>query len=173
MSDRQRDLFGFLGAAFGVMVGLFVLQELVRTASDVHLHAGFAAAARHPDALAARERDGKALQAGKMPIEAAMQALGTRGRSTFPGIAPRPSEDVSSLSGWVHRPRFAPYVAPVQPAAAAPVAPAPAAIVEGAVMPEGSAVEGEQAGAATGDPAAPAGGEPARAARAPAGEKKE
>lgn len=173
MNDRQRDLFGFVGAAFAVMAGLFILQEIVRTAGDARFHARIADGGRHPDTLAARERDAQKLQSGKMPIEAAMQEVASKGRSAFPSIAPNASEDVSALSGWVHRRGFAPYVPPPPPAPP-PAEAAPG--VEGETAQEPAAVEGDAkppAGAVVPAPVEASPAVPAAPVAKPAEEKKE
>ena len=153
MTDRQQDLFGFVGAAFAVMIGLFLLQELVRTAGDRAYHAEIAAGARHPDAVVAEARDAKALASGRLSIDAAMQAVATKPRGALPSIAPKPSEDLSCMGGWVHRPGFTPYVSLFQP----PPEPAPieAAPAEGEAAP----TDGEAAAPSAAAPAPTEGAE--------------
>lgn len=50
------------------------------------------------DAIFAAER--QKLETGPMPIDRAMQTLGSRGRDASPIVAPTPSDDLSALSGW-------------------------------------------------------------------------
>jgi hypothetical protein len=109
MTDAQRDLFGFVGAALGVIVGLFVLQELYGSFADVRAHARLAEAGVFPEVAAAREAEAKKLASGRMPIDRAMRALAERGRLGFPSIAPKASDDLSAMSGWIHRHDFRAY----------------------------------------------------------------
>jgi hypothetical protein len=84
--------------------------------------------------VAARDADQKALSAGKVPIDRAMQEFAERGRSAFTSVTPTASQDLSALSGWIRSPNFKPVTAhpvrtarpPEPPPTAAPV-PAPEA----------------------------------------------
>lgn len=173
MTDGQRDLFGFLGAAFAVLVGLFVLQELYGSFIDVQAHASLADAAMFPELAAARDAEAKKLAAGRLPIEQAMRGLAERGRAGFRSVAPAPSDDLSAMTGWIHRHHFQAYVPNAQPVAVAPE-PVPEAAPEAAsedaleVVPEAApapeAVRAPKAAPAVRAPktGAPAATEPAR-----------
>lgn len=125
MSDAQRDFFGFLVAAFGTMVGLFVLQEWYGTFIDVRAHASMSDAGMVPALAAVRDAEAKKLASGRVPIEQAMRGIAERGRTGFKSIAPAPSDDLSAMSGWIHGRHFKPYMprALPSPEPAAPVAP--------------------------------------------------
>jgi hypothetical protein len=151
MTDAQRDLFGFVGAALGVIVGLFVLQELYASWIDVRAHAQLAAAGVSPELAAVRAAEAKKLAAGKLPIERAMQAVAGRARAST--VAPAPSDDLSAMSGWIHRPGFQPYVPRSERVVAAP-APAAGAFAPVEAGEETPVPEGAEA-APTGAEAAP------------------
>jgi len=68
------------------------------------------------------------LTSGSMPIDKAMVALAQRGKSEFPRLAAKPSDDISAMSGWIHRPGFKAYVPRPVAAAAAEAAPPSAAV---------------------------------------------
>ena len=108
-----------------------VLQELIGSFADVRAHASLADAGMFPELAAVRDAEAKKLGSGRLPIEQAMRALAERGRTGIRSIAPAASDDLSPMSGWIHRHHFQAYVPRAQaaPAApeAAPAAPAPAA----------------------------------------------
>jgi hypothetical protein len=117
-------------------MGLFVLHKWNGTFLDVQYHARLHEAAPTEALLSAREEEQKALQAGKVPLSQAMDAVARAGRA--PAISPAPSDDLSPVSGWIHQRGFKPATAhrvliaappkPVaQPAAEPPPATAPAA----------------------------------------------
>ena len=83
--------------------------------------------------LAVRNEEHAKLAAGRMPIDKAMAALAQRGRNAFPQLAAKPSDDLSAMSGWVHKPGFKPYVS----RAAAPEAEA-TPLASGAAAPKGA-----------------------------------
>ena len=124
MTDGQRDLFGFVGAAFATMIGLFVVQELAGSFADVSLHAALADAGMFPELAVVRDAEKKKLASGKVPIDQAMRMIAERGRAGIRSVAPAPSEDLSPMTGWIHRHHFEVYVPrlPTTPEAA-PVAP--------------------------------------------------
>lgn len=136
MTDGQRDLFGFVGAALAVMVALFTAQEWYASMLDLSMHAAFATAGVAPELQAARDADAKKLASGKVPLDQAMRAVAERGRGAVASVRPAPSDDLSAMSGWIHRRGFSAYTPRVQ---AAPAAPAPEPVpVEGAVPPDGA-----------------------------------
>lgn len=136
MNDAQRDLFGFVGAAFTVILGLSIAQELYGSFIDVHARSALAEAPMFPELAAVREAEAKKLASGKLPIEQAMRTLGERGRTSFRSLAPAPSDDLSAMTGWIHRHHFQAYVPRGQPvAAAAAPAPVPEAAPEAAPAP--------------------------------------
>jgi hypothetical protein len=116
MTDAERDLFGFVGAAFATMIGLFVLQEWYGTFVDVRAHASFAAAGANPDVAKVRAAEAQKLASARVPLDRAMQDLATRGRARPDAVAPKHSDDLSAMSGWIHRPRFQAYVPRAAPA---------------------------------------------------------
>jgi len=122
MSSARSDLLIIIGVALATTMGLFVLHKWYGTFLDVQYHARLQEAAPTEALLSAREEEQKALQAGKVPLSQAMDAVARAGRA--PSISPAPSEDLSAVSGWIHRPGFKPATAhPVL----LPVAPKPAA----------------------------------------------
>jgi len=128
--DGRSEFLVFMGAALGTTLALFVAQQVYASYLDVHVvHGAWEGAPRDAKIVAKHAAEQQALQGGKMPIDKAMQALAQRGRGASNRIAPVQSDDVSAMSGWIHRRDFAPY-APRQ-AAAAQVAPAEPAAVEG------------------------------------------
>lgn len=163
MSDGQRDLFGFVGAALAVMFGLFVVQELYGSFIDVHAHSALADTPMFAELAAARDAEAKKLASGRLPIEQAMRGLAERGRTGFPSVAPTPSDDLSAMSGWIHRRHFQAYVPVAQ---AVPVAPEPVleAVPAPAPAPEEAAPVPTAAPTPKGAPKvrAPAVAEPAR-----------
>ena len=153
MSDAQRDLFGFLGAALGVIVGLFVVQELYGSFLDVQAHAQLAEVGVFPELAAVRDAEAKKLAAAKVPIDEAMGAVAERGRAGIRSVAPVPSDDLSAMSGWIHRKGFTAYVprtaqaavpAAVQPPPSEVAAPEEAPTGERAPVPEAAAAEGQE-----------------------------
>ena len=52
------------------------------------------------------QRRAREVAAAPMPIDKAMEALARRGRNAFPGLAAKPSGDLSAMSGWVDKPGF-------------------------------------------------------------------
>jgi hypothetical protein len=145
--DARSELLAYLGTALLTVTGLFGLQYWYATYLDVYVvHASLYDVA--PDEKVAAQRDQERAQ-----VAGAMNALAQRGRGAFPKIAPKSSEDLSAMAGWMHRPNFQPYVprrqrVPVLPAGAGEPA-------------EGGAAEGGDAPAQDTDaepaPAAPAG----------------
>ncbi|MDH5493022.1 MAG: hypothetical protein OEY14_13795 [Myxococcales bacterium] len=56
------------------------------------------------DPAQAREAQRDQLESSPLPIDRAMEQLGSRGRRVAPQITPRPSEDVAAVEGWGQRP---------------------------------------------------------------------
>jgi hypothetical protein len=177
--DARSELLTYMGAALVTIVVLFGAQIWYATYLDTHVvnvHPLDAPADEKREAF--REQERAKLSSGKMPIAQAKAQLAQRGRTAFPTVAPRASEDLSAMSGWMHRPGFKPYTP--RAAAASPgqggneVAPAAdpsaeAAPAEGV----GAVAEAGQKPALVDDrpvaPEAPAQRRPARVApRAPA-----
>jgi hypothetical protein len=125
MSNGKTDLFVFLGAAFATLLGLVVLNRLYASYIDVRYHARMAENGPAEGMLAARQDDQAKLQQGKIPLDQAISRLAQRGRDSFNSIAPAPSQDLSALSGWIHRPGFKPVVAHEVRIARAPAAATP------------------------------------------------
>ena len=152
--DARTELFAYMGAATVTIAVLFGLQIWYASYLDVAVVHGQLNAPLNPKVVSHREQDRQKLDSAKVPIGKAMEDLGKRGRAAFSTIAPKPSDDLSAMSGWMHRPDFRPY----EPRKGAP-APEAAA-------PEAAPAEGEvaQAPGATPPPAAaPAAGQPKRA----------
>jgi hypothetical protein len=111
MSNGRSELLLYMAAAFATAIGLFVLHKWYATYIDVQYHAQLAQHGPSESAVKARQQDAQQLAGGKLPIDQAMQRLAQRGRLGFGTISPTPSEDLSALSGWIHRPGFKPVVA--------------------------------------------------------------
>jgi hypothetical protein len=108
----RKELSVFLGAALATTGGLFLLQIWYSSYLDVAvIHGGSSDVQMGAKLEAVRNEEHAKLTAGAMPIEKAMQVLAQRGREAFPRLAAKPSDDLSAMSGWVHRPGFKPYVA--------------------------------------------------------------
>ncbi len=151
--DARQELFAYLGAAITTIAVLFGAQHWYASYLDVSVVHGLEVDAPMNEKLAAvRAQEQQKLSSGRMPIDRAMQALAQRGRMAFPLVAPKPSEDLSPMSGWIHQPGFTAYVPRKQPA------PAPAAP---------TAAPQAQAIAAGAEAGAPAPGAPAPAATKP------
>jgi hypothetical protein len=115
-----RELLLGLGSALGTTGGLFAAQLWYASYLDVEVvHGALTSAPLDVELLALRKEEQAKLGSGRMPIDEAMHALAQRGRGAFPLLAVKPSDDLSAMSGWVHRPGFKPYV------------PAPAAVPGG------------------------------------------
>jgi hypothetical protein len=107
----RKELFVCLGSALFTAAGLFTLQLWYASYLDVAVVHGDRSGVDLDAKLEAlrNEEHGK-LNAGRMPIHQAMQALAQRGRSAFPELAAQPSNDLSAMSGWIKKPGFKPYV---------------------------------------------------------------
>ena len=121
-----RELLVGLGTALATAAGLFALQLWYASYLDVAVvHGGAGALPMNAQLAAVRSEEHAKLSSGAVPIGTAMAALAQHGRNAYGKIAARPSDDLSPMSGWIHRPGFRPYV-PRSAAAAALAAPAPA-----------------------------------------------
>lgn len=137
MSTGRSELLIYIAVSLVTTIGLFVVHRWYATFLDVRYHDQLAEAQPSEARLAAEDEDQKRLESGKIPLAQAMERLSKRGRTAASSIAPAPSEDLSAVSGWIHRPGFKPATAhpvltapvaakPVEPAApAAETAPAP------------------------------------------------
>jgi hypothetical protein len=171
--DARSELFVYLGSTLATIAGLFAVQLWYESYLDVSVvHAMDRGAPLERPLQEVRDAEQAKLGSGKLPIEQAIAGLAQRGRAGFPKIAPKPSDDLSAMSGWIHKPGFTPYVPRPAPKPVAEVAPEGAVPAEGAAVPaEGSAAEGATGAAPAGAPAPPvaAGTAPAAgAATAPA-----
>jgi hypothetical protein len=104
---RRVALWGVLGA--GLSAGAFLggRAYLARQRDE----ARFAAVhAQRPTALRElRASETARLHAGGVPIEAAMDALATKGREGLGrALTPQPSSDLAPLVGWVYQPHEVP-----------------------------------------------------------------
>jgi hypothetical protein len=142
MNGRQ-ELLAYLGSSIATVVALFGLQYWYATYLDVSVvHAQHDDAPLSEKVAAVRAEEEKKLASGSLPIEQAKQALAQRGRVSFARIAPKASDDVSAMGGWIYQPGFKPYEsrapkAPAEDATASaegtePAAAAPAQKPEGA-----------------------------------------
>jgi hypothetical protein len=111
MSNGKTELFVFLGAAFATLIGLAVLQHWYASYLDMRYHAHLAENGPAEGMVAARADDQAKLQKGKLPLDQAISSLAQRGRTSFNAISPTPSQDLSALAGWIHRPGFKPVTA--------------------------------------------------------------
>jgi hypothetical protein len=130
MSTGRSELLIYIAVSLVTTIGLFVAHRWYATFLDVRYHDKLAETQPSEARLAAEEEDQKRLGSGKIPLAQAMDRLGKRGRAAASSIAPAPSDDLSALSGWIHRPGFKPATAhpvrtaPVTKPATEPAAPA-------------------------------------------------
>lgn len=122
----RRELFVGLGTALATAGCLFALQSWYAGYLDVAVIHGDLSDVRMSAKLqAVRNEEHAKLTGGSMPIDKAIEALAQRGRSAFPKLAAKPSDDLSAMSGWVHKPGFKLYIprgAAAAPAEATPLA---------------------------------------------------
>jgi hypothetical protein len=136
-SPVQNRLIIIVGAMTVItLVGLkFVFDSYFASMTDEVL---LAKLAPPNELLASREADRKKLAGGTMPIDKAMAELAAKGRtldSLGPDLAPRQSDDLGPMAGWVKLPRPTPrseLPAPAGDAGATTVPPAPDAGVHAA-----------------------------------------
>jgi hypothetical protein len=106
-----KQLLVCLGTALATAAGLFTLQIWYASYLDVAvIHRDQSHAPMHAKLQAVREEERAKLASGQMPIDRAMEALAQRGKSEFPRLAVKPSDDISAMSGWMHKPGFKMYV---------------------------------------------------------------
>ena len=111
MSTGKSELFTYLGASIGTLIGLYALYIGYGTYLDQSYHAQLAANGPAEVLVAAKAEQQKALESGRMPIEQAMQKLAAGGRDSIAKIKPIPSTDLSPISGWVKHPSYETVVA--------------------------------------------------------------
>lgn len=125
----RKELFIGLGTALATTAGLFTLQIWYSSYLDVVvIHGDLSHVPMDAKLQAVRNEEHVTLAAGQMPIDRAMQALAQRGRNEFPKLAVKPSDDISAMSGWIHKPGFKVYVPRPVAAAAAEATPLAAAV---------------------------------------------
>src|SRR6185295_17060912 len=147
----RNELLAYLGASIVTIVGLFGLQSWYASYLDVSVvHAQPADTPLNDKVAAIRAQEQQKLSSGKRPIEEAKHAIASGNRAGMASIAPKQSEDLTPMSGWISRPGFKAYE-PRKPQAGA----APAAAPEG----EAAAPADGAAAPAAGAPAQPAQGE--------------
>jgi hypothetical protein len=126
-----KELFVGLGTALLTSAGLFALQTWYSSYLDVAvIHRDLSNVPMDAKLQAVRNEEQAKLAAGRLPIDEAMEALAQRGRNEFPKLAVKPSDDISAMSGWIHKPGFKVYVP--RPVAAAAEATRLAATVQAA-----------------------------------------
>jgi hypothetical protein len=157
--DGRSEFFVYMGAALATITGLFVAQIWYASYVDVSVvHAQNSDAPMDGKLEAVRSAESSKLSGGAVSIEQAMRAVAEKGRAASPKLAAQPSEDLSAMSGWIHRPGFAAY----EPRQAPPAVPA-AELGDGGVPLEGA----EAAPGAPLAPGAPATGAAPEAALKP------
>ena len=102
----QRIFLRYLSVTGATILGLFVLQQWALSALDVQWHEELKERPANPALQELRRKEQQQLEAAG--IEAAMTKV-AKSRTSYAAIAPKPSEDLSAMSGWVRRPGFAPY----------------------------------------------------------------
>lgn len=119
----RKELLLCLGTALATTAGLFTLQSWYSSYLDVVvIHGDLSDVPINAKLQALRSEEDAKLSSGRLPIGKAMEALAQRGRDAFPNLAPKPSDDLSAMSGWVHKPGFQLYVPRQSVTAAAAVA---------------------------------------------------
>jgi len=111
MSNGKSDLFVFLGAAFATLFGLFTLQKWYGSYIDIRFNQELQQGGPSEALLSARRADEEQAAKRKLPIDQAITHLAQRGRDSFSAITPAPSQDLSAVAGWIHRPGFKPVMA--------------------------------------------------------------
>lgn len=137
--DARSELLAYMGAALVTIVALFGLQIWYATYLDVSVVHARSHAPLNPQVAEVRAKERQKLESGRMPLAQAKAAL-AQNRAGLPQIAPQPSDDLSAMSGWMHKPNFKPYEPRKAPAAAAaPVALEEAPPVDAAPAPQAAA----------------------------------
>jgi hypothetical protein len=107
----RRELLMCLGTALVTTAGLFTLQVWYASYLDVAVvHGHRSNVSLDPKLQALRNEEQAQVDSSQVAIEQAMAALAQRGRGAFPLLEAKPSDDLSAMAGWVHRPGFKPYV---------------------------------------------------------------
>ena len=129
--DARSEFLVMMGTALATVSGLYVAQVWYASYLDVSVvQAQDGDAPMNAKLEAVRSAEQAKLAGGAIPIEQAMKAIAERGRAASPKLAALPSDDLSAMSGWIHRPGFAAYEPRKAPAPeAAAVAPETAAVV--------------------------------------------
>ena len=118
--DGRSELLAYLGTGLATIAVLFGLQSWYASYLDV-----FVVHADKSDVqLDAKVTAVRAQEAAKLgSLSEAKQALAKRGRAAFVQVAPKSSDDLSAMSGWIYKPAFAAYVPRAQPKPIAEVVP--------------------------------------------------
>ncbi|MEY4545847.1 MAG: hypothetical protein RL685_2042 [Pseudomonadota bacterium] len=125
-----KELLVSLGTALATGAGLFAMQLWYASYLDVAVIHGDVSEVRMGAKLeAVRNEEQAKLASGTVPIQTAMAALAQNGRNAYAKIAAKPSDDLSAMAGWIHKPGFRPYVP--RPVAAAALAASLKAAPEG------------------------------------------
>ena len=136
--DGRSELLAYLGTGLATIAVLFGLQSWYASYLDVFVvHADNSGMPLEAKVTAVRAQESAKLG----NLEDVKKALATRGRAAFAQVAPKTSDDLSAMSGWIYKPAFAAYVPRAQPKPVAVVVPdagveettAGEAAVEGAV----------------------------------------
>jgi hypothetical protein len=115
--DARTELFAYMGAALATIIGLFALQIWYASYLDVAVvHAQHPDAPMSPQISELRAAEKQKLSSGRTPLATAKRELAQRDRASLTRIAPKPSDDLTPMSGWISRPGFGPYTPRTQPA---------------------------------------------------------
>ena len=104
--SAQQDFLRYLGVAGTTLALCFAGQEWLGSYLDVHWHAQLKDRPANADLTKIRTEESHALSEAN--IEKAMEQVASS-RTSDPRIAPKPSTDLSPMSGWVQQPDFKPY----------------------------------------------------------------
>jgi hypothetical protein len=161
--DARNELLAYLGASIVTVVALFGLQAWYASYLDVAVvHAQPADTPLNEKVSAIRAQEQQKLSSGKRPIDEAKRMVAGGNRASLTAIAPKQSEDLTPMSGWISRPGFKAY----EPRTSQPSAPAAAPQGEAAAPADGAVPAAAQpAGAPAG--AQPAGAQPAQGDKSP------
>lgn len=112
----------FIGGMVGMILVLFVVQELLATKSAIDFAALELAEPVGAENAATAEEQRRALETGPMSIEEAMNAVARTDRNRLAPIRPEPSTDPGPAAGWLGSPsyRSAPEPLPPPPPPPAP-----------------------------------------------------
>ena len=118
--DGRSELLAYLGSSLATIAVLFGLQSWYASYLDVFV-VNTDKADVQLDAKVTAVRTQEAAKLGSLPD--AKQAFAKRGRAAFAQVAPKSSDDLSAMSGWIYNPAFAAYVPRAQPKPVAAVVP--------------------------------------------------